>query len=213
MAVFDLQHTESVDLHACDVLGDRESLHVNHVAISVGPQTDVRRGSAARAAHMMPPLSETEPVRTHVVGRMAMSDADRRDILDWIANQTRALAKTPPALQYRLLGGDAVDSMTQKERRRRFSCATFVQCCFREGIGVELVDEAALPPTPETTLRRVWGRDEQIRLARATGLRGEGPWPILLPAHLLHALDRDDPRATPYVPREDDWDFPRPASP
>ncbi|MFV8752387.1 hypothetical protein ACNOYE_17720 [Nannocystaceae bacterium ST9] len=209
MPTFDLRESAPLDVLEFDVVGERESMHVSHVAVALDKRDGVRFEDGLRAAHMMPPLTREVSVAAHVIGRLHLSRDEIRNIRDWLDDQTAAFAAIRPAFrQYYLVREDTHDRTSKMEARRRFSCSTFVQDCFRESIDVTLVDEASLPPTGKDTLVRVWGAD-RVRRGRLAGLTGEGPWPVLLPAHILHALDRDDPRESAYRPQLDDWDFPR----
>jgi hypothetical protein len=211
MPTFDLRTTSSIDLLGFDIIGECRSSNISHVAIGTSTQANVRHGERIRVVHMQPPLSENGDMVAHVIGRMSLQNQERRTIRNWLNEQVTALADVSPRKQYHLRSRSSIDPATNVETPC-FSCATFVQACFDEAIDVRLVDEDRVPASSRETLSQVWGPD-WVRLGRFFGLAGEGPWPILLPAHLLHALDRDDPRAAPYVPREDDWDFPRPAPP
>jgi hypothetical protein len=210
MPTFDLRISAPVDVLECDVIAERTSVHVSHVALALERHNAVPLGGEMHTIHMKPPLESDRSVAAHVVGRLDLSNAQKRDIHDWIDDQTKALAAVSKLRQYYLLRNDASDRSSARESRRRFSCATFIQDCFRESIEVELVNEAALPATDRETLVRIWSQ-RMVDLGRHYGLEGEGPWPVLLPAHILHALDRDVPGESPYRPRDDDWDFPRPA--
>lgn len=70
---------------------------------------------------------------------------------------------------------------------KRFSCAGFVAEAYLEGAGIQLVDEAHLPPVELPFTEAVWGVYPP-RLRGIAGLVGDGPWPVLLPAYLLHAM-------------------------
>lgn len=208
MPTIDLRTTPSADLAEFDIIGECNPEHVSHVAIGSTTRANIRHAERIRAVHMRPPLAEDGDMAAHVLGRLPLQGRERRNIREWLDDQLAAMASVSPIRQYHLRSVSSVDALTSAPSRRRFSCATFVQACFDEAIDVRLVDEDRVPPASRETLTRVWG-PERVRMGRFVGLEGEGPWPILLPAHLLHALDRDDPRATPYTPREDDWDFPR----
>lgn len=84
--------------------------------------------------------------------------------------------------------------------RRKFSCAGFVAQCYAAGADIVLVDEAALPAVEGRLLEQVWARREVWELV---GLKGDGPWRVLLPGYLLHAA-RGGRSGLPYRPQASD---------
>ncbi len=103
----------------------------------------------------------------------------------------------------------------------KFSCAGFVERCYRDVAGIQLVvDEENLPPVELDTLKKIWPaqfnhpRLSNPRVAsralESLGLSGESPWRILMPAYLFHAIrhfDANGRAAGPYQPRDGDWQF------
>lgn len=93
----------------------------------------------------------------------------------------------------------------------KFSCAGFVERCYRDVGGIQLVvDEECLPLVELDMLKRIWP-DEfnnprlnnpivQTRVLRSYGLEDNGPWPILMPAYLFHAIAISMTRAPRWVP-------------
>ncbi len=98
----------------------------------------------------------------------------------------------------------------------QLSCAGFVQEAYDEA-GITLVDadEANLPTCSLDTLKIAYATSaahlEDIVFRVQKGLDGEGPWPVLLPGYLMHALDRerDEILASPFRATPGDECFPR----
>lgn len=159
--------------------------------------------------HMGPPLELPGTIATHVAGWLDdLSDDERIALDDWIAEMRRLVATgflqgygayiAMPSVEYDLATGRTVT--------RRLSCAGFVAEGYRAGIGVQLVVvDALLPPIDRALLERVWS-PRHVRIGSRYGLTGAGPWPVLLPGYLLHALRL--PRASlPYSPTAADAEF------
>ncbi|MCH8042932.1 MAG: hypothetical protein IID44_04360 [Planctomycetes bacterium] len=90
--------------------------------------------------------------------------------------------------------------------RMRFSCAGFVVEAYKKA-RIRLLDPSALPMVDIEIIRV--GYPLQARLMdhdkispEDLGLRGSGPWPVLLCGYLFHALDRgtDAIRNGPFAP-------------
>jgi hypothetical protein len=70
-----------------------------------------------------------------------------------------------------------------------------------------LVDLAELPTTERSRLTELWGeRAIQMSVYRDE-LPGDGPWAVLLPAHILHSLARSNPRISALRPTPAQWDL------
>src|SRR5262249_40642702 len=113
------------------------------------------------------------------------------------------------------------DKENGKKILRRCSCASFVAHGYKEGAGIDLVvGEELLPPVRLTTIQQVWARQFAAvlskakeerhrdsmagRALRALGLSGKGPWPVLLPGYLFHALNQPDHgEQAPYQPKDE----------
>jgi hypothetical protein len=118
-------------------------------------------------------------------------------------------------------GGYECDEATGRKIARRCSCASFVAHCYKEGAGIHLVvGEELLPRVCLTTIQQIWARqfaevlakvkEERLRdyvagrALRALGLSGEGPWPVLLPGYIFHALNQPDrDEQDPYQPKSE----------
>jgi len=91
-----------------------------------------------------------------------------------------------------------------------FSCAGFVAAAYEHGAAIRLVDQEQLPPLSYAQASHIWAHSNErvfARFAARFGLSGPGPWPVLLPGHLIHALARGR-AALPYRPRATDIAFP-----
>jgi hypothetical protein len=102
----------------------------------------------------------------------------------------------------------AVVSMphTGVPRYWRFSCVGLVLECFRVGAGIRLLDweGAPTPLVDRATLEGCYPVFAlvSVAIAERLGVSGDGPWSIVLPGYVFHALNRPDAdiRARPYVP-------------
>lgn len=80
---------------------------------------------------------------------------------------------------------------------------------------IDLLDVAAMPDIELSTILPAYpDYREELEHPRArafVGLRGAGPWPVLLPGYIFHAMNRPphDCRKTPYKPQVGDECFPR----
>jgi len=96
-----------------------------------------------------------------------------------------------------------------------FSCAGFVERCYRDAGSIQLVvDEGSLPWIRLDTLVQIWPSRARVlgieRCRKLIGLHGNGPWRILMPAYLFHAvyhIDKNGHTAGPYQPVDGDWRF------
>lgn len=97
----------------------------------------------------------------------------------------------------------------------RFSCVGFVQHCYRRVLGRSLVDEGALPTVTLDEILAVWlaARNPERRVRM--GLPPPGPWRVLLPAHVFHAIDKAGARPfqLPFRAGPQHAKFPKPRPP
>ncbi|GAB4187107.1 MAG: hypothetical protein Kow00105_01680 [Phycisphaeraceae bacterium] len=100
---------------------------------------------------------------------------------------------------------------------RLFSCAGFVLEAYREA-GIDLIDMTGVLPSVDLQILKVAYPEIQnsrsrlrISVLEKLGLRGNGPWPVLLPGYIFHSMARaeDVIRSTPYRPTIGDEEFPR----
>jgi hypothetical protein len=188
---------------------------VRHVGILFDHE-DLEREQHVYVFEMTPPLCVGTPIGkmvAHAVGYLDLTPDERRGILLWLTDlQTRSVKcayHVLPATQ------GTVDPGTRRAQYTSFSCAGFVASCYRDGARVSLVvEEAKLPEVERDLTAQIWERpflhypkERRDALMARLGLRGSGPWRVLLPGYLLHALNRARP-ALPYAPDRDSWHFP-----
>jgi hypothetical protein len=96
----------------------------------------------------------------------------------------------------------------------RFSCVGLVQHCYERALGTPLVDEASLPLVPLSELIAIWPIASNERLRAALGLPGAGPWDVLLPGYVFHAVAQAGPRPfrLPFRAQTEHAVFPLPAA-
>lgn len=170
---------------------------VSHVGLASGESRLKSRGSVP-VIHVRPPLRFGDSIRADLVGMAELTAQQREGLQRWLERTESERGTT---------GLDALsawdeyvvcppwDEVTDAQGRRlyrRFSCSGFVACAYLEGAGVALVDLDALPAVPWGILQPIYApRGTLEPLARAEmGLAGEGPWAVLLPGYLFHAVAR-----------------------
>jgi hypothetical protein len=186
---------------------------VRHVGL-LAHDDDLRRGKRVRVFDMGRHVDMNATMCAHAVGYLeGRLTEDERDGIDAWLSQLRTYNVL---CDYWVKPASRADEPDPGGRiqHRWFSCAGLVASVYEEGALVKLVVEEDV--FPESSLKRIaeiWGRgfpaDAFRRLMKRYGLDGEGPWRVLLPGYLLHALDKLRPEL-PYTPHEDDWQFPRP---
>lgn len=195
---------DEVRIDPLDVIGHRERGHLSHVGFS--------QVSAAVSRDNEVPVVDARPIRrgheqlaVHAIGRLQLSKRERMLMSAWLHRQLRV----------RTLAGDFItradaqrDPVSDRIIGRRYSSAQLVHECVRACTGVTLVDAEAVPTSTRERLVDIWGEHKIEVAARRGELDGEPPWTVLLPAHLFHALARDEPRASPLRPIPAQWDYP-----
>jgi hypothetical protein len=79
--------------------------------------------------------------------------------------------------------------------------------CLRSCTGIVLVDLAALPLTERSRMSELWGERAIQMAVYRDELPGDGPWAVLLPAHVLASLARSNPRVSALQPTAAQWDL------
>jgi len=162
--------------------------------------------------HMVPPI-ETDDLRfpVHVMGRCNLDSDEIRQIkvfLDEVASELQAQSQLQ---QYIIF--PHFQAPTTGNSYRRFNCSGFVAEAYRYA-GITLVDTNNLPDVDLATLKDAYPAFLTVlnsdRLRERLGLKGSGPWGVLMPAYILNSLHRDDVRASAYVARPTDMHFPSP---
>lgn len=162
---------------------------VFHVGVLEQAQL-IASGDLVSVFHMADPLSKLElpgTVDAHALGWVLdLGDDDHESIKEWAVG----LASGGFELKYLAFPSYEInkDPATGRVIRREFSCAGFVQACYEEALQIWLIaptDE--LPEVSRDVLLCVWD-ERELSAARRYGLRGPGPWKVLLPSYLFHAL-------------------------
>ena len=182
---------------------------VCHVGL-LGNEQSVTAGSEVPVLEMGPPLNvgargaPLGQTAAHVVGWLEGITREERDgIAEWIAD----LRTGNVSFAYIAYPGHQLDESNGRITRMRFSCAGFVERCYALGARVLLIGSGGLPEVPLSILQNIWDRRvDSAAVRRRVGLQGDGPWQVLLPGYLLHALDK--PReGLPYAPTAGDFAF------
>lgn len=205
-----------------DVLGQHSKTKhgfVKHVALFDDDDREVRHDCEVTAIHMGPPLEQVTAMRTNVVGSVPLTNDERKRIALWVERvkdeyeAAGVVGKSGILRQYVIdpPWEDQPDKRTGIRRYRRYSCAGFVFDAYQR-IGIELVelDRAQLPEVAWEVVESVYEISNDRRgLLTKFGLHGDGPWRILLPGFILHALNRptEDIRKQPYRANNGDERF------
>jgi len=194
---------------------------VRHVGLFADDRENVSSGDVVNVAHMGPPLENPGRMPVHVAGSAALTSDEMGRVERFLAElelerDAQKIRSTWAVAEYvvRPHVRDAVSKRGRK-RFRRFSCAGLVIEAYKDaGLNFIETDEAKLPNVDLDRILETYpeleGRSRPL-LSRL-GLEGEGPWPVVLPGYVFHALDRS-PEAIrdqpPYVPSRGDEFFPR----
>ncbi len=219
MPALDLQQGPH-SLSRYDVVGmhaDRQLRFVRHVGLHDADNRSVEVDDDVSAVHMGPPLEHGKAIKAHVAGHVPLTNDEIKQISAWIeeiadeyhasgANAIRQYVIDPP-------WKDEVDPNTGVRRYRRYSCAGFVLDGHLQ-VHIELlkIGEDALPEVDRDTVTSAYPvAREHPQLLPQYGLRGNGPWKIVLAGYVLHALDRptEQIRQEPYQVQSGDEQFPR----
>jgi hypothetical protein len=192
---------------------------VQHVALLRSEQ-ELRYDEAdVRVWHMGPPLiigqksiglarADASCRAVHVAGIVDLDADDLEGIRTWLAEvekEDRPYGMTGTPRQYIVKPHVewARASETGRPLYRKFSCAGFVLECYRAA-GVQLVSlpDDTLPEVDLQTVLQAYPAAAVEALRARIGIPGPGPWRILLPGYLFHALDRLTPTTalTGYTP-------------
>ena len=164
---------------------------VSHVGILEGARF-VSAGDKVPVFHMANAIALLELPGTmdaHALGWLVdMADEEHKSVSGWLQRIKTSSVK----IDY--LAFPAFETLRDKANGRtigrKFSCAGFVQCCFEEALQVSLVVSLEhLPNVDRNLLEEVWDARIVARGVRY-GLRGAGPWKVLLPSYIFHALNK-----------------------
>ncbi|MCY3022159.1 MAG: hypothetical protein NTW87_24370 [Planctomycetota bacterium] len=213
-----------------------------HVALALEDTTVSSSDAAVNVAHMKPPHRSRGRMPIHAVGSVPLTAGERNSVGLFIgevdqeqkAEQKRLELLGDLNILDKMLCGyvirphtDEVEIKSQDGTLmyRRFSCIGYVLEAYGEqGAGIILLDtrEDSLPEVEEELLRLAYPPLEQMqndpdyraRLA-SRGLDGAGPWRVVLPGYVLHALGRSENeiRRSAYRAATGDGAFPRRTTP
>lgn len=198
------------------VVGERpatDATKIRHVGL-LAEASELSPGKSCAVLHCEPPLEVARPGKmdAHLVGDLDLSKDEIEVIEDWLADITQQTLPTNPLLHYVLVppARRAFDKVTQRPKHWRFSCVGFVWKTY-EHAGLKLVSLEKIS-VDRPTLVSTWGEDAVVLAEKTSaryelGLDGPGPWAVLLPAHLFHALERGR-AALPFAPTEEHSSFP-----
>lgn len=208
------------------VNGSRAVRHVGILQASVSVQI----GDPVEVFHMGPPIvvgqapelrepRYVEHMAAHVLAWLDdLSGEQVMRIEQWLEG-VRVQLRNGVRFRYRVLPAyeEELNEDRTMVRYRRFSCSGFVERCYRDGAGISLiVQEERLPEVELDLIRRVWGPagelppqvlDRVRRTMAEWGLKGSGPWRVLLPGYLLHAMSCAAETVLPYEPKVTDCEF------
>lgn len=194
---------------------------VCHIGMSSkNVEVNGQQAVSAKMVEMCPPLvvpevdeePDPETDQVDVVGSVELTASESKQISVFVDEIAKELESVPDGLQYWVYP-HFLDRINP-DSSRRYSCVGFVQQAY-EYAEIDLVDIESLPNVDlEKILPAYPDRRELLlhRRARArVGLEGDGPWPVLLPGYVFHAMNRSplECRSTPYKPQAGDECFPR----
>lgn len=214
MPAFDLAE-QSATLSRFDIVGQRSEkvpAFVSHVALFNQENVDINHRETVDVVHMKPPLEAGDRLRVHVAGRIPLTNDQISGIKAWFAKikDEYETQNAGPRRQYVIdpPWEDVRNEKTGVRRYRRYSCAGFVLDAHRQvDVVLLVIDKQDLPEVTKRTISAAYSDilENRPRLERF-GLRGEGPWRLVLAGYVLHALDRssDEILAEPYVAKNGD---------
>ncbi len=206
--------------HACSIIGSyaqgdaapKEA--VDHLGLLVGEMSvDLGENKQVVVHDMRFTLGKT----TMPCGLLGtISDLEAATIIkmeQWVLDMLGSERK-----EYYVLPASTImksDTSDSSPTHVKFTCAGFVERCYRDVANRKLVvDDACLPEIDLQTLLDVWANFSSLlgnaRQRMKRGLEGNGPWRVLMPAYLFHAIhhiDKNGRDAVPYQPIDGDWRF------
>ncbi len=214
--------TNSVPCGKYDVVGidsDAATHFIRHVGMVSMELGRIRAADPVSLVHMKPPLERE--LLEHCISAVGTANLTADEINktsvfideligEYETRRVRGFAQYvvfPHVRECREQDGTIVS--------RQYSCTGFVIEAYREVL-IDLLDtkDARLPGVPLETIVRAYPDQERSlrnpdRRARV-GLRGDGPWPVVLPGYVLNSLVReeDEIRRSAHVARPGDEYFP-----
>jgi hypothetical protein len=184
---------------------------VEHVALLVTAKS-LHYGNPVTVREMGPTVRPDQVGSSvaHVVGQISyLSILDRNALEAWVRDVNTRIAR----LQYQVLPHFEVvlDPVTKLPARVRCSCVGLLVEAIKDVLGTAPLDPGAAAGYPVTglpTLQTIFPKRFLSRRALA-GLTGPGPWPVVLPGHLVHAMNQAaGTSAWPRRPLAAEYHFP-----
>lgn len=203
----------SKTLSRYDVVGQRaegQRGFVKHVGLLDEDKCSLEAGGTVSAVHMRPPLKQGDKIQVDVAGHVPLMNDEIKIISTWYQKIVDEYPRLPEE-QFVIHPPwkDECDPETGVRRYRRYSCAGFVLDTHCQ-VDVKLlqIDEGLLPDVYPQTIMLAYGLKPGPLLC-AFGLKGDGPWKVVLAGYVLHALDRPTVqiREGPYQAKEGDAQF------
>jgi len=171
---------------------------VTHVGISI-ISADYEYGGSAQVWHCQPPVSYSECV-AHVNGFVENLTQEEVNRLKTVVNRLKVTMQAiDPGRggmnHYSIIPANSVtvDHVSGRVRSRKFSCAGYVSHVYSK-IDIQLAPpETDLPEISFDELCSHYPDLAGLRLsAKRWGLKGGGPWKVLLAGYLINSLARTD---------------------
>ena len=204
---------------AFELIGEFGSVgsSISHVGLTAEPCI-VRKDDPVPAIQMGPPLALSPPAMINnpsVLAWLPLSREEEEGLSAWLSD----MSTRQQSCHYVALPSEEriFDPTSNRVTGWSFSCAGFVNAAYRDGASVQLLmNEEDLPDLSFESIQEIWSHlYEQVgqneikfrKLMRRYGICGPGPWKILAPGFLVHALNAGR-GALPYSPIGSDINFP-----
>jgi hypothetical protein len=194
---------DEIAVEPLDIIGFAERGRLSHIGFA-WEAAEVSRDNEVAIVDARPVRRDSDKLPVHVIGRLRLSARERKLVATWL--QRRLRARTLAGNFIRVSDGQR-DIVSRRVVGHRDSCASLVHQCLHSCTGVELVKLDALPACERDRLVELWGERVVEMAVYHDELDGSGPWQVLLPAHILHALARAEPRLEPFEPAPRHWDY------
>lgn len=160
-------------------------------------------------------LARPKKIIPAVLAWLPLTREEEEGLSAWLSD----LSTRQESCQYVALPSEEriCDPINNRVTGWRFSCAGFVNAAYRDGASVQLVvNEEYLPDLTFESIHEIWSHiDERMaqnesmfrRFVERCGICGHGPWKILAPGFLIHAL-KAGRENLPYSPVGSDINFP-----
>ena len=214
MPIIDLTQGQKT-MSRYDVVGQWSKIiehFVVHVALLDEEKLFLEQGDKVNIIHMAPPLKREDEKTVDIGGCIPLTNEEKKQIEIWIEKVADELPNSrrdqyvihPP-------WKDEEDPVTHIRRYRRYSCAGFVLDSHRQ-ININLLDirEESLPLVDRQTIISAYpAAREYPDILIDWGLKGNGPWKVVLAGYILHSLKRpsDEIRSAPYQAKKGDEKF------